>query len=323
MTGTLIIGDYAHSSWSLRGWLLFEKFGLSPEIKLLDFKESSVAAQLHGANPARTVPTWIAPEGTVVRPVLPGPCGARGITGYRMIDCLFGALAQVAPDRVTADGSGGSTLPTISGWQDGRLYVFCETAMGTWGASRDEDGQEGMPHIGANQSNIPVEMIEKSYPLRIEHYGYVTDSGGPGRRRGGMAIRRDYRLLADRAMLNVRSDKRDFPPHGLYGGCDGQPSMNRLISETGERILPVLLSVPVEMRRGDVFSHVMASGGGYGPAHEREPDRVLQDVRLGKVSREGAERDYGVVIEGGRPETLRVDPEATRQRRAGRTVAAE
>jgi len=253
-----------------------------------------------------------APEGTVVRPVSPGPCGARGITGYRMIDCLFGALAQAAPDKVTADGSGGSTLPTISGQHDGRIFVFCETAMGTWGASRDNDGQEGVPHIGANQSNVPVEMIEKTYPIRIEHYGFVPDSGGPGRRRGGQAIRRDYRILVDGARLNVRSDKRAFPPHGLYGGTPGQPSMNRIIGDAGARVLPVLLDTPVAFHKGEVFSHIMPSGGGYGPAHEREPERVLTDVILGKVSISAAERDYGVVIRHD-DRGFHIDAEATRR----------
>ncbi|WP_306155185.1 hydantoinase B/oxoprolinase family protein [Roseovarius sp. MMSF_3281] len=262
-----------------------------------------------------------APKGTVVHPVSPAPCGARGITGYRMIDCLFGALAKAAPDRITADGSGGSTLPTISGWHEGNIFVFCETAMGTWGASRYEDGQEGVPHIGANQSNVPIEMIEKTYPLRIEHYGFVADSGGAGRRRGGLAIRRDYRLLADDAMLNVRSDKREFPPHGLNGGSMGKPSMNKLISQDNVRVLPVLLSSPVRMKAGDVFSHVMASGGGYGRAEEREPEKVLEDVRLGKVTIEGAAGDYLVAINCG-PKGLEIDEAATRALRAEQKTMA-
>jgi N-methylhydantoinase B len=237
-----------------------------------------------------------APEGTVVRPVSPGPCGARGITGYRMIDCLFGALAQAVPDRVTADGSGGSTLPTISGVQGGRPFIFCETAMGTWGASAGADGQEGVPHIGANQSNVPVEMIEAAYPIRIERYGFVGDSGGAGRHRGGLAIQRDYKVLSERALLNVRSDKRAYPPHGLYGGADGGPSMNIVESGDEERVLPVLLSEPVAMKQGDVFRHRMASGGGYGDPLARPAEEVLSDVVLGKVTPEGAARDYGVAI---------------------------
>lgn len=251
-----------------------------------------------------------APEGTVVRPVSPGPCGARGITGYRMIDCLFGALAQAVPDRVTADGSGGSTLPTISGMHGGRPYIFCETAMGTWGAGAESDGQEGVPHIGANQSNVPVEMIEAAYPLRIERYGFVTDTGGPGKHRGGLAIERDYKVLSETAMLNVRSDKRAYPPHGLFGGNDGAPSMNVLQSGEKERVLPVLLSEPVRMNKGDVFRHRMASGGGYGRALDRDPQDVLNDVILGKVTVEGASRDYKVVIAND-GDVLSVDAAAT------------
>lgn len=251
-----------------------------------------------------------APEGTVVRPVSPGPCGARGITGYRMIDCLFGALAQAVPDRVTADGSGGSTLPTISGTYDGKPYIFCETAMGTWGAGAESDGQEGVPHIGANQSNVPVEMIEAAYPLRIERYGFVTDTGGPGKHRGGLAIERDYKVLSETAMLNVRSDKRAYPPHGLFGGNDGAPSMNVLQSGEKERVLPVLLSEPVRMNKGDVFRHRMASGGGYGRALDRDPQDVLNDVILGKVTVEGASRDYKVVIAND-GDVLSVDAAAT------------
>ena len=262
-----------------------------------------------------------APSGTVVRPVSPGPCGARGITGYRMIDCLFGALAQAVPDRITADGSGGSTLPTISGTQNGKPYIFCETAMGTWGASGSADGQEGVPHIGANQSNVPVEMIETTYPIRIENYGFVADSGGPGKHRGGMAIQRDYRVLSDTALLNVRSDKRAYPPHGLFGGNAGAPSMNVLRGEDGERVLPVLLSEPVRMIKDDMFCHQMPSGGGYGAALERDPALVLGDVVLGKVTVEGARRDYGVIVNEA-DGTFTVETDATAKERAARAGEA-
>lgn len=96
--------------------------------------------------------------------------------------------------------------------------------------------------------------------------------------------------------MNVRSDKRAYPPHGLFGGSDGAPSMNYIDSGNERRELPVLLSEPVPMRRDDVFRHTMPSGGGYGKASERDCQAVLQDVVLGKVSIEGARRDYGVVV---------------------------
>ena len=262
----------------------------------------------------------IAPAGTVVNPVHPGATGARGITGYRMIDCLFGALAQAVPEKVTADGSGGSTLPTIGGYLDGKAFVFCETFMGTWGAALDHDGQEGVPHMGANQTNVPVEMIEAEYPIRIERYGFVPDSGGPGRFRGGLSLARDYRLLAAEAVLNVRSDKRKHPPHGLFGGLEGGISTNLLERADGStRELPVLLTEPVAMRSGDVFRHVMAGGGGNGDPLTREPALVLEDVLEEKVTPAHAETAYGVVIHDGR-----VDEAATAARRAAmRRAAAE
>jgi len=270
---------------------------------------SAAVPNCHGFTRAIEV---VAPAGTVVNPVHPGPCGARGITGYRMIDCLFGALAQAVPEKVTADGSGGSTLPTIGGYQDGRAFVFCETFMGTWGAAAGHDGQEGVPHMGANQTNVPIEMIEAEYPIRIERYGFLADTGGPGRHRGGLALTREYRLLADEALLNVRSDKRKHPPHGLFGGAEGGPSLNLLERADGaERILPVLLTEPVYMKQGEVFRHLMAGGGGYGEALERDPALVLADVREEKVSLGHAAEAYGVVIRDGA-----VDEAATAARRA-------
>ena len=250
----------------------------------------------HGFTRAITV---TAPLGTVVNSVHPAPTGARGISGYRMIDCMFGALAQAVPDRVAADGTGGSTLPSFGGYVDGRAFVFSETFMGTWGATAAHDGQEGVPHMGANQANVPIEMIEQSYPLRILRYGLVPGTGGPGRHRGGHALMRDYAFLAETGTFSVRSDKRAFPPHGLQGGMPGQGSMNVLETAAGTRVLPALLTVPVTLARGDVFRHVMASGGGYGDPMERDPALVLHDVREETLSVEAAARDYGVVISGG------------------------
>ena len=166
----------------------------------------------------------VAPEGSVVNPIHPGACGARGITGYRMVDCLLGALARAVPERVPADGNGSPTLVTFGGYRDGNAFVFCDVLVGNWGATTTHDGQDGVPHLGGNISNVPVEMIETRYPLRIERYGLVADSGGAGKYRGGLALVREYRVLADGVILSLRSDRRRFPPHGLSGGHDGAPS---------------------------------------------------------------------------------------------------
>lgn len=284
--------------------------GTSPQIKAginspIPFTKAAAYAALRAVVPS-DVPnaqgftrpiTIIAPEGSIVNPTAPAACGARGITGFRMIDCLMGALAQAMPARIAADGNGGATIPSIGGFHERRPFVFVETMMGTWGGTATHDGQEGVAHIGANQSNIPIETIEAEYPLRVEQYALIPDSGGAGRFRGGLGIVREFRLLADEAVITIRSDKRRFPPYGLFGGKAGTSSWNILNPEgPGRRILPVLLTQPVTLRKGDVYRHILAGGGGYGPPLERDPELVRRDVILGKVSVVHARDAYGVAI---------------------------
>jgi len=265
--------------------------------------------------------TVTAPPGSIVNPLPPAACGARGITGFRVMDCLFGALAQAVPDRVPADSNGGASIPSIGMTYKGRPQVFVETIMGNWGAAPTHDGQDGVAHMGANQSNVPIELIEAEYPLRIERYALVPDSGGPGRYRGGLAIQRDIRLLAEEGTLTLRSDKRRFPPFGLQGGQPGAPTISALNPEGEARTLPVLLTDPVTMRTGDVFHHRLAGAGGYGDPLERDPALVLRDLQLGKVTEAHARAAYGVVLRNGR-----VDEAATLRRREqmrGRAAASE
>ena len=186
--------------------------------------------------------------------------------------------------------------------------------MGTWGATSNHDGQEGVPHMGANQSNVSIEMIEQDYPIRINQYGFVPDSGGAGKFRGGLALIREYESLADNAILNVRSDKRDYPPHGLFGGKDGKPSLNILNPGRNDKLLPVLMTEVERLNKGDVFRHVMAGGGGFGDPLDRDPDSVLRDVVEEKIGRETAESDYGVIFLDG-PNGIGINDEATSDRR--------
>ena len=257
----------------------------------------------------------IAPEGSITNPVLPAPCGARGITGLRMIDCLFGALSEAVPNRVAADGWGGPSLPTFASFRDGKPFVFTETLMGTWGATAYNDGQDGVPHMGGNQSNVPIEMIELDYPLRIEEYGLVKDTGGAGKYRGGLSVIRSYRALEDDILLSIRSDKRKFPPHGLFGGKEGESSMSILKSGKDESIIPTLTTQPLYLKQNDLFQHVMAGGGGYGDPLEREPNLVLKDVIEEKISLNNASENYGVVIIKNSKNKFSIDIDATNKLR--------
>ncbi len=241
-----------------------------------------------------------APEGTIANMVLPGACAARGLTGFRMVDCLFGALAKMLPDRVFAASDGGNTGVSIGGWhQDRTPFIYVDFTCCAWGARPYADGLDGNSHIYANMASQSIEVIEAEQPLQITAYEFIRDAMGPGKFRGGAPFRREYRLLADEAVLQVRSDRHAFRPFGLYGGGAGRPSMNYLNPEQTPAPLPSKLTMT--MRKGDVFRHEVAGGGGWGDALERDPALVLRDVLNDFVSGRAAQDDYGVVLRGDPP----------------------
>lgn len=190
--------------------------------------------------------------------------------------------------------------------------------MGTWGATSQHDGQEGVPHMASNQANVPVEMIEADYPIRIERYGFAPDTGGPGRYRGGLGIVREYRMLTDDVFFGVRSDKCHYPPHGLQGGQTGAPTQNQIYAAGIDRQLPSMPVEPITLQNDDVYRHVMAGGGGYGDPLQRDPEQVRADVLDGKVSIAHARDAYAVVF-GPEPQRV-VDVTATHELRAARVA---
>lgn len=237
-----------------------------------------------------------AAEGTVVNPVFPAACGARGITGFRVMDAVTGALAQAVPDRVPADGEGGNTLISIgANDQAGQPFVYVELFSGARGAGRGFDGPAGVPHPGSNNANMPIEIAESTYPLRFLRYGIVEDSASPGEWRGSPALVREFDYLGSDGQVQVRSDKRTHLPFGLAGGASGRPSMTTVDHEGEVTIRPVMGPSPI--RTGDRFRHELASGGGWGDPLARDPDAVLRDVRNGIVSVARAAADHGVVID--------------------------
>lgn len=249
-----------------------------------------------------------APEGTIVNPVLPAACGARGVVGYRVYDAVMGALAQVTPERVVAAGDGGPTLIAFGGYEGGKPFVMTEVIVGTWGARAGKDGLEGVSNPLANLSNQPVELLEADLPLEVVRYELVPDSGGAGRFRGGLAYVREFRVLAERAVLTIRSDRRFRPPYGLFGGADGGASDNVLTTGESVEQLPGMPMAATQVRKGDVYRHVSAGGGGIGSPFERDEKAVLEDVLDGKVGIDAARDLYGVVVS---LEPLSVDERAT------------
>jgi N-methylhydantoinase B len=254
----------------------------------------------------------ICPPGTVGNGVLPAACAARGLTGFRMTDCMFGALAMMLPDRVNAAGDGGNTGISIGGYYADRSpFIYVDFTCGAWGARPWGDGLDGNSHMFANMASHSIEVTEAEHPIQLLAYEFVPDKAGAGKYRGGVPFKRDYRFLEEEAVLQVRADRKTHRPFGLYGGSPGQPSENYLNPDGENRELPGKFTMTI--KQGDVFRHVLAGAGGWGDPLERDPNSVLRDVRNELLSAAKAQADYGVVID---TRTWVVDKPATGQRRA-------
>ena len=249
----------------------------------------------------------VAPAGTVVNVAMPGASSMRGVTGFRTADVVFGALSGLLPDRVHAAGEGGNTLVIIGGQRENHdPYVYYELISGTWGARPDRDGNDGLCNPANVASNIPIEQAESEYPVRIHRYGLVQDSGGAGQFRGGLAIEREWQLLAGEAHLAIRSDRRDHLPYGLYGGKPGTPPINILHHADNQEVLPTMISTIMEAE--ERIYHRQPGGGGWGDPLSRVPSDVAGDVKNEKISLTAAREQYGVVLDKG---TMKVNEIAT------------
>src|SRR3989440_3026865 len=252
----------------------------------------------------------ICPPGTVGNGVLPAACAARGLTGFRMTDCMVGALAMMLPERVKAAGDGGNTGISIGGYHaDRKPVVYVDFTCGRWGARPWADGLDGNSHMFANMASHSVEVTETEQPMQFLAYEFVPDKAGAGKYRGGVPFRPDYRFLEEEAVLQVRSDRRQHRPFGLYGGNPGMPSENYLNPEGENRTLPSKFTMTI--KRGEVFRHVLAGAGGWGDPLERDAAAVLRDVRNELLSPAKALADYGVAIVKNQ-----IDAAATAKRRA-------
>jgi N-methylhydantoinase B len=236
------------------------------------------------------------PEGSVLNPQSPAPVAARALTGYRICDAMFGALAQIVPDRIPAAGEGGNTVVCLSGLRPNREpFIIVDMVCGAWGGRPDRDGVEAITNPSQNLSNTPVETLEAQHPVRVEDYALIADSCGAGKWRGGLGVRRSYRLLAEEAQLQLRSDRMRFQPYGLDGGGPARATRNTLMTDNVAHALPS--KITTTLKRGSVIVHEQAGGGGFGDPLARDPDRVARDVWNGKISIDYARRHHGVVVD--------------------------
>jgi N-methylhydantoinase B len=252
-----------------------------------------------------------APEGSILNPRPPAAVAARALTGYRIVDTMFGCLAQIVPNKVMAAGEGGNTVVCIGGYrpQSREPFILVDMINGAWGGRVDQDGIEGVTNPSQNMSNLPVETLEARYPVRIEEFGYRADSCGAGRYRGGVGLVRTYTLLADEALLQLRSDRTHHAPYGLFGGEPGGKTVNTFNPDGDAEILSG--KTTRTMRRGDTLRHEQAGAGGYGDPLERDLELVARDARDGKITEAYARERHGVILK----ESFDVDSGSTAELR--------
>ncbi|MCC7282936.1 MAG: hydantoinase B/oxoprolinase family protein [Acetobacteraceae bacterium] len=232
----------------------------------------------------------LADPGTIVCADPPGAVYSRTDTMERLCDLIFTALAPAVPAAAIAPCTGRGLL-TISGVdpRSGRYYVYNEAMGGGAGAHADQDGATAVQVHVANSRNIPVEVVEFEYPLRVECYELVTDSGGAGAHRGGLSYRRRVRVLGHSARAFVTGNDLAITTWGIEGGL-AAPS-GRLTP--GEGVAPFVLGRGV-IGPGQTVEIAPSGGGGWGDPRRRDPALLRRDVREGKVSQRAARELYGL-----------------------------
>jgi len=233
--------------------------------------------------------------GSVVDPLPPGAVAARTNCTQKIVEAMLRALAQAVPDRVTS-GSHGQISTCGFGGRDpvsGEPFIYTDIQGGGSGARPYRDGRDGQDSHLPRFMNTPIEVTERKFPVRIERYEFIRDSGGAGQYRGGLALRRDVRLLADKVSFARYADRHKFPPLGLFGGLPG--STGKFVLNPGTAAERTMKSKGLDtLAAGDLLSVRLPGAGGYGDPRRRDRTQVLQDLRDGKISAESAQRDYGV-----------------------------
>jgi N-methylhydantoinase B len=247
------------------------------------------ASPVNGATLKRI--TYSVPDGTVINATYPAALGARALVSMYLQGLIFRTLAQAVPGRVIAETGTPPHLSAYMGFGNGgRRYVDIMFLNGGLGARPTMDGVSsiGWP---ANIAGIPVEVTENEKPLLFLAKELVTDSGGAGRQRGGLAAHLEVRSLArDPITVGVRLDRITHPPLGLFGG---KPGGTAAVSVNGEAVHP---KRTIALASGDVYAARCAGGAGYGDPRERPLELVLQDIKGGYVSAEAARDVYAVAV---------------------------
>jgi N-methylhydantoinase B len=229
---------------------------------------------------------------TITNAEPPAPVSSYQMVNLLLVDVILEALAQFNPARAMAH-SGASSALSIA-WmkpRPGQTNMQYEIAGSAYGGGMGHDGATGTATHLSNLHTTPIEILESEFPCRITRFDLVPDSGGKGRWRGGLAMRREYQLLENATVIR-RFNKTRFPPSGVAGGTEG--SRARFVVRLGTpQEFETPASARVEMQAGERFLLQSAGAGGYGDPRQRDQAAIARDVAEGYVSAEAAKKDYG------------------------------
>lgn len=236
------------------------------------------------------------PKGTITNPNFPAAVGMRASTAQRVAGAVIGAFTELLPDdRLMASSNDAMAALVVSGQSRRRAgtYVYVETIGGGVGARADADGMDGAHVHITNTSNLPAEALENEYPLLVEEYALIPDSGGFGQFRGGMGIARQIRALDDDTFVYSSTEGTVIPAAGLRGGAQG--GLGRIVRDCGTaRMRTIPANQPgATLKRGESMRVETPGGGGFGAPERRSVEAIAADLRSGKVTRAAAVRGYG------------------------------
>lgn len=247
------------------------------------------------------------PKGSLITPVWPAPTNARSFVLLRCLGLLAGVVAHAVGGRMPADQETIRYTGFFGNDAEGRPFLSREVLGGGSGGRHYADGADAI-HIVPDSRNQPAEFTETRFPLIVEKLALRTDSGGAGKRRGGLGYEKHYRALVDCHTI-VTADRVMLGCYGVNGGEAGLPFSVTVDAQGEPRKLGGLVdSEPV--KAGQLVVILTTGGGGWGDPLEREADLVLRDVIEGKISRDAAHESYGVVLSGA-AQAPTVDEKAT------------
>ena len=240
----------------------------------------------------------VTPPGSVVNSTYPAPVAVRGIGLKRIEDVVLGAMAGLMPQRMCASHSGLYSMIMVAGDDGHGKRVQGLTGgpyAGGHGARPGKDGIDVTEHGVTNGSAFPIEFSEAKLPVLFRRVELWTDSGGAGQWRGGQGYEAETEWRGGDATANIRRERHRFAPRGVAGGLSS-PLCQTWIDEAsgGRKMLPGVSRLPV--RHGDVFVVRTTGGAGYGPPWQRDPERVLDDLRDGRISATAARDVYRVLV---------------------------